>query len=89
MADEKDLGNRLKSALGERLKGAKGRIDEIPDSDRLSGAVVWDGFFGMDHVDRQRELWGFIRDCFNREDQLRISAILTYASEEVADDEAA
>lgn len=87
--DPKRLSQELDECLTGHFEGADVRIEQIQESGRLTGAVVWDGFLGKDHVERQRELWEFIRANFERESQLMISAILTYAKPEVADDEAA
>lgn len=45
--------------------------------EKFSGLVVWKGFEGLDQVDRQRQVWKVLRSQLSRDEQVRITAVLT------------
>jgi len=44
---------------------------------KVGGFLIWDGFSGLEQIERQNRLWGVLRERLSRDDQLRITAILT------------
>ena len=71
------LSRRLKSILAESFPGASLRIERRGPLKKYGGIIVWQGFEGMEQIDRQRQLWSRLRSALSAEDQLRITAILT------------
>ena len=78
----------LKSALEEwlpqQLPGARVEIDPLRRGFKISGIVIWQGFDGLEPIDRQQILWAKLRAHFSREDQLRIAILITFTPAEYA-----
>lgn len=79
---------RLKLALEELLPqllpGARVEIDPLRRGFKLSGIIVWSGFENLEPIDRQHILWGKLKTHFSREDQLRITMLITLTPAEYA-----
>lgn len=54
----------------------------LPNSPRMGGFVVWDGFDELSQRERQKAVWQAIRDNLDSQDQQRITAILTLTPSE-------
>lgn len=79
---------RLKLALEEWLPqdfpGAKVEIDPLRRGYKISGIIVWQGFDGLEPLDRYNLLWQTIRIHFSQEDQLRITMVIPLTPAEYA-----
>ena len=79
---------QLKSALEEwlpqQLPGAEVEIDPLRRGFKISGIVIWQGFDGLEPIDRQSIMWKKLRAYFSREDQLRIAILITFTPVEYA-----
>lgn len=79
---------RLKSALEtwlpDQLPGLRLDFNPLRRGSKLSGVVVWQGFDGLEPIDRQNLLWSKLQTHFSREDQLRISLLITLTPAEYA-----
>ncbi len=79
---------QLKSALEEwlpqQLAGAMVEIDPLRRGFKISGIVIWQGFDGLEPIDRQSMMWKKLRAHFSREDQLRIAILITFTPAEYA-----
>ena len=73
----------LTSLLGEKFPGAKVELEKASGT-KFGGFLIWDGFEGKEQIDRQTELWDVLRDELPRDQQLRISALLTITPDEAA-----
>lgn len=71
------LNTTLARVLSESFPEAKVKIDRSKPSEKFGGLVVWKGFEGTDQVDRQGRLWKVLRQNLSRDEQLKITAILT------------
>ena len=71
------LKDKVESLVATSLPGATTELEEIPQLEKLSGFVVWDGFSGKLQRDRQKELWAFLRSGLAPEEERSLSAILT------------
>ena len=79
---------RLKKALEvwlpEQFPGAELVLELGRPGTKLSGILAWNGFKGLEPIDRQTMLSRAIRTHFSREDELRISIIITLTPAEYA-----
>ena len=76
-----ELIKRLRQLLERVFPGATVEL-EVAAPEKVGGFLIWNGFDQVDQVERQRRLWTAIRDELSREDQLRITAILTLTPDE-------
>ena len=70
---------KLTAVLSKNFPDASIKVEQAGSNKKLGGMVVWNGFDGIDQVDRQRELWSVLKKTLSPEEQLKISAILTMA----------
>ena len=77
------LKKKVESLVTANLPGATTAIEVIPQSGKLSGYIVWDGFKGKLQRERQRELWQILRRNLNPQEERSLSAILTLTQAEM------
>ena len=59
-------------------------IEMEPREDgRVSGFLIWEGFTGSEHIERQRMVWEVIRRELARDEQAKVAAVLTLTPEEM------
>ena len=78
------LIEKLEKVFTATFEGAKFEAHEIPLSEKLGGFLIWEGFVGNSHRERQALLWKCLRTSLDVEDQQRISAIFTVTKMELA-----
>ena len=78
------LKRKLRQALSGEFSGAKIILNQTKPTDRITGEVVWKGFAGMEHIDRQRRLRKAIDSAINGAQRSSISLILTLTPQENA-----
>lgn len=76
--------NKLESALATHFAGADIRLTGFTRGKRIGGTLIWDGFVGVQQIDRQVDLRRIVDDALPREEQLQVSFILTVTPEEFA-----
>ncbi len=76
---------RLEGLLHDRFKGMAIDLGPLGQTGRLSGVLIWDGFRGMDFVDRQNNVWSAIRDTLEADAQ-KVSTLITLTPAEAAED---
>jgi len=76
------LPRKLKRVLAERFPRARIVLERTTPLNKYSGIITWDGFDGLDQVDRQTALWKVLRANLDKDEQLKITAILTMTSSE-------
>jgi acid stress-induced BolA-like protein IbaG/YrbA len=59
-------------------------IEETVPGLKVGGHVVWDGFDGVEQIERQRRLWNTLRAELNADEFVHVGVILTLAPIEVA-----
>ena len=79
-----NLKSKVESLVTERLKGSTIFLEFIPQSEKFSGHVVWSGFYGKTHHERQKELSAILRGELTPEEQRLLSIILTLTPAEEA-----
>lgn len=65
------------SSLAEGTERAAADLELVPQAEKLSGYVVWSGFYGKPQRDRQHKLWEVLRGRLTLEEQAYLRAILT------------
>lgn len=78
MATIATIADTVKHTLEQQLHGARVEIDSLPGAQKVSGFIVWDGFRGMEQIDRQRQVRRILHEALRRDAQ-RVSTILTYS----------
>ena len=78
------LRRQLELWLPEQFPQAEVILDPARRGQKMGGILAWEGFVGLEPIDRQGLLWRAIRAHFNREDQLGISSIITLTPAEYA-----
>jgi len=81
-----DVKRRLENLIAEAFPASETHLKPGFGADRVSGWIIWNGFVGMDQIDRQRRL----REALDRlepEARQEVGPILTMTSEEASDDE--
>jgi acid stress-induced BolA-like protein IbaG/YrbA len=75
------LSEQVRGILESRLPGAQVSVGLLHGARKISGHVVWDGFEGEEHLDRQRMLQDLLRVELGPDAQ-RVSVIFTYTPAE-------
>ena len=78
------LRQQLELWLSEQFPQAEILLDPARHGQKIGGILAWEGFAGLEPIERQELLWRDIRLHFNREDQLGISSIITLTPQEYA-----
>lgn len=78
------LKQELELWLPEQFPQAEIVLDPARRGQKIGGILAWDGFAGLEPIDRQGLLWRAIRARFDRDDQLRISILITLTPAEYA-----
>jgi hypothetical protein len=79
-----ELIRRLYELLHAQFANSELTLEQVPGLQRVGGLLAWEGFEGLEQMDRQRHLWQVLRASLPPEDQLRITAILTMTPAELA-----
>jgi len=78
------LRQQLEQWLPEQFPRAEIRLDPARRGQKIGGILAWDGFAGLEPIDRQGLLWRALQARFDRDDQLGISSIITLTPAEYA-----
>jgi hypothetical protein len=78
------LRQQLELWLPEQFPQAEIILDPARPGQKIGGILAWEGFAGLEPIDRQGLLWRALRTRFNRDDQLSISSIITLTPAEYA-----
>ena len=73
--------SKLRDAFLERFKGSEVLFRSY-SGDAFGGWLIWSGFVGLDHLDRQRLLRNVVRETLDEEGQDRASMIVGLTPEE-------
>jgi hypothetical protein len=68
------LIERLRSLLQAEFINSRNELETVRPS-KVGGFLIWDGFDGLDPLERQNRMWKVLREGLEREDQLKITAI--------------
>ena len=75
------MEQRVRKILQDNFAGIRIDLEQIPGQ-KIAGSVVWDGFAGLDHVDRQHLVRQALQAALGPEIQ-QVGILLTYTPEEL------
>ena len=76
------LTQQIKEALEQRFSGADADgITWQQNTERIGGLLLWEGFAGLEHLERQRQIWDLLRNRFAAE-AVQVSLIFAYTPHE-------
>jgi hypothetical protein len=78
------LKRKLRQALIAEFPSAKVVLTQSKPSDRITGEIVWKGFAGVEHIDRQCRLRKVVDSALNGKSKGLVSLILTLTPQEDA-----
>lgn len=79
-----ELAEILTRILEEAFPGGRVEdLEEAPAGARIGGVLVWEGFDGMEPIDRQAELWRVLREKLSAEQQQQVSLIMAFTPREL------
>lgn len=81
---EASLAEKVEASLKARFAGASVELDPPVPGERIGGFLIWDGFDGVEQIERQRQVWKELRDKLDASEQQDVSAILTLTPDEVS-----
>ncbi len=76
------LMQKINGVLKSAFPDATAELEQAAPADKVGGLLIWAGFEGMEHIKRQNRLWAVLKKGLTRQEQLRITAILTLTPEE-------
>ncbi len=74
------MGHRVKQILEDTFTGIQVDLADLPGQ-RITGSVVWEGFTGHDHVERQQQVRKALQAALGSEVQ-QVGILLTYTPNE-------
>jgi hypothetical protein len=77
-----DYVERVEQALRRQLPGADVRHEHLR-ADRYRFEVLWGGFDGLGHPERQQRVWDVVEHTLGPDDLLKVAMILTLATDDV------
>jgi hypothetical protein len=79
-----EIIEKLTRVFGERFPGSVAELERTAFAERVGGSLIWSGFEAVEQIDRQRQISRAVREGLAPEEQLKVSAILTFTPDEVA-----
>ncbi len=75
--------NKLRRVLQAEFANSRDELEPRPPH-KVGGFLIWDGFSGLEQIERQNRVWNVLKQRLNQEDQRRITAVLTFTPAEWA-----
>ena len=70
------LKEKVERLIQKELGGSDVFLEELPQTERLSGHVIWKGFDEMTAIERQRHLRRMLRQMLTPEEEGSLSLLL-------------
>lgn len=77
-----NLAWKTQELLRQRFPGCMAQFDWEDSLSKLGGEIIWDGFDGMDMLDRQTLLWSILRERLSDDEQHAFTLIYTFTPAE-------
>ena len=71
------LEQQIKEILERELPGSQVEVERDPDSEKIGGRIIWEGFAGRGSLRRQRQIFSALRRQLRGSDEQAISFIFT------------
>jgi hypothetical protein len=78
-----ELIQKLTQLLQQNFEGGEVEF-ETTGTQRVGGVLIWEGFTGLQQIERQRRVWEVIRNALAPDEQLQVAALLTLTPEEMS-----
>lgn len=75
------LAAKVRELLETQFVGSQVDL-EWESGTHIGGEIIWDGFDGMDMLDRQTHLWSVLREHLSEEEQHTFTLIYTFTPAE-------
>ena len=76
------IEQRIKEILERELPDSMVEVDRDSVSGKVGGRIIWKGFYGLDSLRRQKNIFGRLRKHLSWADEQTISFIFSYTPEE-------
>jgi acid stress-induced BolA-like protein IbaG/YrbA len=76
------LVDKVERVLKDAFRGARPELEQGKPSDKIGGFLIWEGFSGIEQIDRQRALSKALKEGLGKQDLNRITTILAATPEE-------
>lgn len=76
------LALKAQELLQSRFPGCVASFEWEDSLSKVGGEITWDGFDGMDMLDRQTLLWSILREHLSEEEQHAFTLIYTFTPAE-------
>jgi hypothetical protein len=76
------LAKKLRHLLLKKFRGAKLELRRSGEDRRLEGFLIWQGFDGLDQIDRQEKLWTVLNEVLTPEERRQLLIVFTMIPEE-------
>ncbi len=77
------LTKAVSAALGKAFPGCEAKLEVVRPAKRIGGVLVWEGFGGVEQIDRQRLVREALDAAIHGPDRKAISLILTLTPTEL------
>jgi hypothetical protein len=77
-----ELIHELTLVLLREFPGSMPELEQAKPLQKVGGYLIWNGFEGIEQIDRQRQLTAAIKRTLPPSEQLRVTTILTVTPEE-------
>lgn len=79
-----EMIDSIRNELTRAFPGAETELEYFPDSEKVGGYLIWDGFDGLEQIERQRTLALNLRESMGAQYRTKVTTILTVTPAEVA-----
>lgn len=76
-----DIIQKLTAIVSQFFPGSEVELDRV-DPERVSGLLIWDGFQGQSHIERQRRVWQVLRKELTPSEQSHVAALMSLTRDE-------
>jgi len=83
MVTVKSVKQKLKRALENSFPKAELRLSPTKSAERVWGFLIWNGFTGKEQMDRQDRVWKVLDKALTKDEQAKLSVILTATPNEM------
>jgi hypothetical protein len=73
---------KLTDLLRAEFPGCEIDMEVTVPGHKVGGYLIWDGFVGVEQIDRQDRVWSFLEKSLSTDEQRAISVLLTLSPEE-------
>jgi hypothetical protein len=76
--------SRIDELLTRRFPGSSAELEVYPETHKVGGYLIWDGFEAIEPLDRQRQLHQVLREEIGKNYRSEVTSIFAMTPAEVA-----